>query len=74
MKALPAPQKSYSNTHESEKDREKRPKAVATKECFNREVQFNVDADTRDILGIVTNMMISSDPFLTRNDYKFDRG
>lgn len=61
-------------TRVKERWESKRPEAVATEECFDREVQPDMDDETRDILGIVTNMTVSSDPFLTLNDYKFDRG
>lgn len=50
------------------------PEAVASEECYDREVQPDMDAETRDMLSIVTNVTHSTDPFISVNDFEFDRG
>jgi hypothetical protein len=50
------------------------PEAVASEECYDREIQPDIDDDTRDILGIVTNVTRSTDPFLSVDEFSFDRG
>ena len=53
----------------------KRPQeAVAGDECYDREVQPDMDEETKDILSIITNVSIASDPFLSVNDHRFDKG
>lgn len=50
------------------------PEAVASEECYDREIQPDMDAETKDILSIVTNVSHSTDPFLCVNEFSFDRG
>ena len=50
------------------------PEAIASEECYDNEMTADMDDDTRDILGIVTNMAVSTDPFFKINDQRFDRG
>lgn len=50
------------------------PEAVAADECYDRELQPDMDEDTKDILSIVTNMSVATDPFLSVNDHRFDKG
>jgi hypothetical protein len=50
------------------------PEAVASEECYDREIQPDMDAETKDILSIVTNVTHSTDPFLSVNEFSFDRG
>ena len=53
----------------------KRPvEAVASEECYDREIQPDMDHDTQQMLSIVTNVTHSSDPFFSVNDFSFDRG
>lgn len=53
----------------------KRPlEAVASEECYDREMQPDMDHDTQQMLSIVTNVTHSSDPFFSVNDFSFDRG
>lgn len=50
------------------------PEATAAEECYDRELQPDMDEQTKDILSIVTNLSVPSDPFLSVNDHQFDRG
>ena len=53
----------------------KRPtEAVATEECYDWEAQTDVDQDTKDMLGIITNHSRPSDPYYTIGDYTFELG
>ena len=53
----------------------KRPEeAVASEECYDNDVQANIDTETRDILSIITNHSRASDPYFTVQDYNFNRG
>lgn len=48
--------------------------AVATEECYDNEMNINMDGETKDILGIVTNIAVTTDPFLNVNEHTFDKG
>ena len=50
------------------------PEAVASEECFDREIQPDMDAETKEMLSIVTSVSHSTDPFLSINEFSFDRG
>lgn len=50
------------------------PEAVASEECYDREIQPDMDAATQEMLSIVTNVCHATDPFLSINDFSFDRG
>ena len=50
------------------------PEAVASEECYDREIQPDMDAETKDMLSIVTNVSHSTDPFLSVNEFTFNRG
>lgn len=53
----------------------KRPEeAVATEECYDRDINVDMDETTKDILGIITRHTASTDPYFTMQDYRFERG
>lgn len=56
--------------HESKRP----PEAVAAEECYDTEIQPDMDEKTKDLMSIVTNLSLTTDPFLSLNDHQFDRG
>jgi len=47
---------------------------VATDECYDNEDNHEMDAETRDIINIVTHLTRPTDPFFTVDDVQFDKG
>lgn len=52
----------------------KRPEAFSSEECYDREIQPDMDRATQEMLSIVTNVTHSTDPFFSISDHSFDRG
>ena len=56
--------------HESKRP----PETTASDECYDREIQPDMDEQTKDILSIVTSTSLPTDPFFSVNDQQFDKG